>query len=270
MYAKLENGKSIYYEVHGEGEPILILNGIMMSTRSWAEFIEPLSANNQLILMDFLDQGQSEKLEEPFSHDVQVEAVRGLLNHLGMERVNLYGVSYGGEVALQFALRYPEQIEKLILFNTCAETSYWLEEVGNAWNAASGDGEAYYLTTIPFIYSPKFFVERKDWMEGRKEKLVPVFSDPTFIESMIRLTNSSVGYSVKNRLGEITAPTLIVGCQYDFVTPFYQQEELHRGIPESEIVFVPDSGHALMYEKPQLFTSLLLGFVNNQKQQFAI
>lgn len=270
MYVNLENGGKLYYELHGSGDPILILNGIMMSTKSWAEFVEPLTVNHQLILMDFLDQGQSEKLSEPFGHEVQVEAVKELLVYLKIGKVNLYGVSYGGEVGLQFTLRYPEFVEKLILFNTCAETSYWLEEVGHAWNAASGDGESYYLTTIPFIYSPKFFIAKREWMERRKEKLIPLFSDPAFIASMIRLTNSSVGYNIKERLGEIKVPTLIVGCQYDFVTPFYQQEELHRGIPNSELVFVPDSGHALMYEKPQLFMTLLLGFVGNQKHQFAL
>ena len=54
-------GKSIYYELHGEGRPLLLLNGIMMSCGSWAEFVEPLSAQNQLILLDMLDQGRSAK-----------------------------------------------------------------------------------------------------------------------------------------------------------------------------------------------------------------
>lgn len=266
----LKNGKKIYYEIHGEGEPLVILNGIMMSTKSWSEFIEPLSKNNQLILIDFLDQGQSDKLEAGYNHSLQVESTMELLNEITTEPIHLFGISYGGEIAIQIALNYPDRIKKLLLFNTCSETSYWLEEVGNAWNKATEDPEAYYLTTIPFIYSPMFFTKNKEWMEKRKKVLIPIFSDQHFIQSMIRLTDSSVDYNITARLGEITIPTLIVGAEYDFVTPFYQQKELHQGISSSELVFIPDSGHGIMYEKPVLFTSLIKGFVQPDKTNYNI
>lgn len=266
----LENGKEIYYEIYGEGEPLVILNGIMMSTKSWTEFIEPLSDGNQLILVDFLDQGQSDKLEAGYNHSVQVDAVNEFIEKVVGESVNLFGISYGGEIAIQVALDYPKCVKKLLLFNTCSETSYWLEEVGNLWNKSAHDGESYYLATIPFIYSPLFFTKNKEWMEKRKEILVPIFSEEVFIESMMRLTNSSVDYHVSNRLDEINIPTLIVGAEYDFVTPFYQQEELHAQIEGSELVYIPESGHAIMYEKPVLFTSLIKGFVQQNKDKFDI
>ena len=73
-------GKQIYYELHGEGRPLLLLNGIMMSCRSWAEFVQPLSAQNQLILLDMLDQGRSAKMTEPYDHSVQIRLVDALLD----------------------------------------------------------------------------------------------------------------------------------------------------------------------------------------------
>lgn len=264
------NSKKVYYEVHGQGKPILILNGIMMSTKSWIQFIEPFTQFNQLILVDFLDQGQSDKLQDGYDHTVQVEVVAKLVDHLGLDKVNIYGVSYGGQIALQVALKYPEKIDKLCLFNTSDETSYWLSEVGHAWNAAAGDGEAYYLTTIPIIYSPKFFNENREWMENRKRILTDVFNTKTFIESMVRLTKSSENYDVSQRVHEIEHQTLIVGCEYDFVTPYYQQQQLHSKLRNSHLVFVPESGHALMYEKPNLFVSLVLGFMNNNKVEYSL
>lgn len=265
------NDYEVYYEIHGEGEPLLILNGIMMSTKSWNQFVEPLSQLNQLILVDFLDQGQSSRLvDQSYTHQVQIDMIHAFLDHLNLETTHLFGVSYGGEIAIQLASLYPERFKKLMLFNTCANTSYWLEEIGNAWNAASHDGLAYYLTTIPFIYSPKFFVENSEWMRKRKEALVPVFSDREFIEAMIRLTNSSVGYDATLDLSKIKSETLIVGCEYDFVTPYYQQEQLHEGIENSELIKIPDSGHAVFYEKPSLFVSLVLGFTNSKKDRFEL
>lgn len=269
MYFKYKD-YDVYYEIHGEGEPILILNGIMMSTASWKEFIEPMTKNNQLILVDFIGQGQSTKEYKQFYHDLQVDLVEDFLDHISLDKVNLFGISYGGEIAIQYTLKHPERVKKLFLANTCANTSYWLEEVGNAWNAAAHDGLAYYLTTIPFIYSPKFFVENREWMENRKKVLIPVFNDKEWIESMKVLTNSSVGYDVRDRLGEIDCPTMILSCEYDFVTPTYQQKELNQGIKGSELLFVPDSGHGIMYEKPVLFTSAILGFFNNTKDSYIL
>lgn len=261
----------VYYEIHGTGKPLLMLNGIMMSTKSWAQFIEPLSKTNQLILVDFLDQGQSGKLhEQEYTHEIQLEMLDAFVKHLNLEKVDLFGVSYGGEIAIQFSIKHPERVDRLLLFNTCSQTTYWLEEIGNAWNAASHDGLAYYLTTIPFIYSPKFFNANSQWIRQRKEALVPVFNNPDFINSMIRLTNSSVGYNALDRLSEIKAQTLIVGCEYDMVTPYYQQEELHQHIENSELLFIPESGHALFYEKPSLFVGLVLGFISNTKSEFVL
>lgn len=262
-------GHKVYYEIHGEGKPLLMLNGIMMSTNSWKEFVGPLSSHNQLILVDFLDQGQSGKLVgESYDHGIQIEMVKAFIDYLSLDKINLFGVSYGGEIAIQLAIRYPDLIEKLLLFNTCAQTSYWLEEIGHAWNGAAGSGLQYYLTTIPFIYSPKFFVENEAWMKKRKEILVPLFGQKDFIQQMIRLTDSSIGYDALEKLDQIKAETLIVGCEYDFVTPYYQQEELHQNISHSELVFIPESGHAVFYEKPSLFVSLVKGFLLNEKSQF--
>lgn len=257
----LYEGKKVYYEIHGEGTPLVILNGIMMSTKSWEQFVPAFSADHQLILLDFFDQGQSDKLVDGnYTHEVQVDLVAHLLTELAVGPVNLFGISYGGEIALQFALKYPEHVGRLLLFNTCAQTTYWLEEVGNAWNKASVDAESYYLTTIPVIYSPQFFSNNREWFENRKKLLLPLFGDKAFIDGLVRLTDSSVGYDVKDKLGEITQPTLVVGSEYDFVTPLYQQEEIAECIPNAHLVKIPNSGHASMYEQPELFQTLVLGF----------
>ncbi|MDD4541870.1 MAG: alpha/beta hydrolase, partial [Eubacteriales bacterium] len=268
------NGIELYYEIHGEtkgaAKPILILNGIMMSTKSWQEFLEPMTQFNQIILFDFPDQGQSGKCSGDYDHKQQVHSVIALLDHLQLEQVNIYGVSYGGQIALQVALDFPARVDKLALFNTPAETSYWLYEVGQAWNNAAHDGLTYYYATIPYIYSPRFFAKNHEWMENRKKILVPLFNDEAFIGSMIRLTKSSENYNIKSRIGEIEHDTLIVGCEYDFVTPFYQQEELHAAMKNSKLIFIPNSGHGMMYEEPELFISILLGHMNNNKTEYKI
>lgn len=86
--------------------------------------------------------------------------------------------------------------------NATAATGPWLDDIGKAWNLASSDPMQYYYTAIPVIYSPRFYTRNNDWMERRRELLGPVFGNREFIESMIRLTNSSSNYDVREQLGK--------------------------------------------------------------------
>jgi 3-oxoadipate enol-lactonase len=265
-------GKKVYYETYGQGKPLILLNGIMMSTTSWYTFREALSANNQLILVDFLDQGKSDKMEDtPYTQDIQVEVLRALLDELKLDKVNLMGISYGGEVALQFSVKYQERVDKMALFNTTAKTSPWLKDIGIGWNRSVNDPLDYYCTTIPVIYSPKFYNEKSDWMEARKALLTgKVFNQKPFMDSMVRLTESADNHDVTGELSKIKIPTLIVSSENDYITPMPEQKKLHELISTSELVVLPETGHASMYERPVLFASLLLGFINMEQREFKI
>jgi 3-oxoadipate enol-lactonase len=97
-----------------------------------------------------------------------------------------------------------------------------------------------------------------------------VFSNPVFINAMIRLTDSANDLDERARLKDITCPTLVVGCEQDIITPFANQQFIAKEIKKAQLVYVPDSGHALMYEKPILFSSLVMGFTNNTKLEDVI
>lgn len=267
------HGKQVYYEVYGEGKPLVILNGIMMSTASWRYFTDVFSHQNMLVLVDFLDQGKSQKLvNESYTQALQVEVVKSLLDHLKLDKVSLMGISYGGEVAQQFAIKYLEKLDRLLLFNTCAYTSPLLGDIGKAWNLAAetGNGAAYYYTTIPVIYSPSYYARRLDWMRNREKVLLPLFGNRDFTDAMVRLTKSADSHDVREKLHLITVPTLVVSSDQDMITPLMEQETMIKGIPNADHVILTDTGHASMYEKPLLFASLVLGFVNVSKTKFDI
>lgn len=266
-------GKQIYYDVQGHGEPLVLLNGIMMSTLSWEPFVESLIPYVQLIRLDFLDQGKSSKLaNETYTQALQVDVLKAVLDELQLKQVALMGISYGGEVALRFVTQHPDYVKRLLLFNTTAYTNPWLHDIGKAWNLAANThvGEAYYYTTIPVIYSPEFYERRLDWMRRREGILFPVFGNPEFTDAMVRLTLSANDHDVRPLLHHITMPTLIVGCEQDYIVPLAQQEFLNREIKGSHLVKIPNSGHASMYERPVVFASLLLGFVLLPSTDFAI
>ncbi|MCL2169697.1 MAG: alpha/beta hydrolase [Defluviitaleaceae bacterium] len=262
------NGKKIHYEVYGEGVPIVLLNGVMMSTLSWKMFIPALSKTNKLILMDYFDQGQSDKLSGvEYDQSLQVAAMKGLFEHLGLERVNLAGISYGGNVSLQFAAKHPEMVEKLMIFHAVPYTNDWLRAIGKSWIASIDDPHNFYNTAIPVIYSPEFYNNNTRWVEERKELLTTqVFTNMDFMEAVVRLTKSADNHDVRDVLGKITARTLIVAADPDPLTPAAEQKALKQAIPGAQWVLLPDCGHASMYEKPTLFVTLVLGFINSDFQ----
>lgn len=172
-YFNFQN-KNIYYDIKGNGKPLILLNGIMMSSKSWDPFVESLSEKNQLIRVDFLDQGQSDILEDSYTQAIQVELLIALIRHLRLEKVSIVGISYGGEVALQFAVKYREYLDKLIIFNSVDYTNEELYQTGLIWNEYAKNREIYkyYMATIPIIYSKHFSLINQNWMKDREEFLL--------------------------------------------------------------------------------------------------
>lgn len=257
--------KSVYYTIDGSAKSptLVILNGIMMSTKSWDPFIDDFKAHFQVLRLDMLDQGQSSKMTENYTQAIQVEMLLALLDELDLAKVHLLGISYGGSIALQFAAQHQERIDKLLLFNIVAYTSPWLKAIGDGWNAVAKtrDGNAYYHITIPFIYSPQFYTSRIDWMEARKKLLVPLFSDASFLEAMIRLTISAETHDVRDRLSSVQTKTLVVSGSEDYLTPPFEQAYVVSKMSKATHITFEDTGHASMYEQPTLFVSTVLGFL---------
>lgn len=250
-------------------EIIIILNGIMMSSKSWEIFIESFTKNNVLIRYDMLDQGESSKLKDDYTQEIQVDLLKALLDYLNVKKINIVGISYGASIALQFAAKYEEYISKLVIANVASKTSQWLKAIGDGWNAVAKtrDGHAYYNISIPYIYSPQFYTKEIEWMEKRKEILIPLFSDKKFLDAMIRLTKSAETHDVEKFLEKINTKTLIIASEQDYLTPVFEQKHIYSKMRNSSLVIIPECGHASMYEKPRLFTSLVLGFINNTQQK---
>jgi len=266
--------KKVFYLLEGDeqNDVLVILNGIMMSHRSWEPFMAELKRHFRILRVDFLDQGQSDRMDKPYTQALQVDMLEQLLSHLKLKAVNLTGISYGGSIALQYAAAHPGRIRRMVVLNAAARTTPWLRDIGRGWNAVARtrSGEAYYHITIPYIYSPQFYQKHQSWMEARKQKLMPLFSDSDFLDAMTRLTTSAETHDVEAALAFIRVKTLIVAADHDFLTPVVEQEHLAESMPNAQLVIFPGCGHASMYEKPGLFISTLVGFFKERTTDYAI
>ncbi len=263
-FLNLKDGAKIYYEVHGEGEPVLFLHGIMMSTLSWVAFIPELSKRFKLILIDFRDQGQSSRMKEPYDQDLHVGDVVGLLDALQIPRVHLMGLSYGGQVALRFALRHQKRIKSFCLFNTPNRVSHHLREIGKAWEVAAelNDGGKFFQLAIPFIYSEPFYEQNLSFLMERQKMFQSLLTREWF-EGFIRLSRSVRDYSLSpEELKTIQVPTLLVGADLDVVVSSRSMKEIHENIPHCEFLMIPNAGHGAFLERMNEFLTILIGFVS--------
>ena len=252
----------IYYEIHGEGEPLVLLNGIMMNTLSWAEHISLLKDHFQVIVYDMRDQGQSARLDEGYDIGIHADDLKILLDHLNIRRTHLFGVSYGGHVGMIFALKYPQMVDRLVMANTCAHVDQYLRSMGDMWKRAAGlyDGEAFFdLALIP-IYSRKFYNEQYDWLVARRQVFKEYLTREWF-DAFIRLASSNAHLDLRKDIASIGHPTFLIAAEEDMITPHGQMIEMGRMMPDARIVCVPETGHGAVLEKSDIICTLIKGFL---------
>lgn len=257
-------GTDIFYQFTGEGEETLvILNGIMMSVASWSYATKVFAkAGYRVLGVDFRDQGQSGSSGKPYKIEQHADDLKALLDYLGLTKCHLLGLSYGGQVAMIFALRYPGYIQKLILANTTGSLTNHLRAIGSAWDEAArlGDGVRFFKLAMPSIYSAKFYEKNYQWLLDRETALGQTLT-PEWFERYLRLSSSHGAYDVTGEVKHIKLPTLLIAGELDGVTPATEMRKLHEAIEGSAFVMIPDSGHTACYEKPAEFHLAVVGFL---------
>lgn len=269
-YEKIQ-GKNIYYEEYGEGEVVIFLNGIMMSAGSWSAFTDVFSQDYKILYVDLMDQGLSDKADEQYTQEVHVEMLKELLKKLNYDKIHLFGISYGGEVAQLFALKYGNMIKSLILANTTSYTNKSMQDLEKAWDyaAATYDASIFFNITMPSIYSYKFYEENIEWLKER-EKQFDIVLDKNWYDGFRRAAKSANGLNITDILHEINVPTMIISSELDTITPIEYQEILYKNIPNARWTLIKDAGHASMYEKPYEFASILLGFLKTVEYEIKV
>lgn len=185
-YITMEDEVKIYYEVHGEGSPIALLNGIFMDTEGWIFQTMALSKKYRVILHDFRGQWRSD-LGRDFSLDMHVKDFKKLLEHLNIDKVNLAGISYGGLVALNFTLTYPKLVKSLIIINVPLKPD--LKHRGERWLEAcrTGDPEKFVDSWINEFYSREFL---DMYWKLLREKLIEKYRNFNFAAGTVLLSQA--------------------------------------------------------------------------------
>lgn len=214
---------TLYYEVHGVGEPLLVLHGFSGAGQDWAPLIAEWSDDFQIIAPDLRGHGRSAKLSGVFRHQDAADDVIELLDHLGMESVKALGVSCGGNVLLHVATRQPERIKAMVLVSA---TSYFPDQARPIMRQ--------YAETLP---AAEWEVLRKRHPGGDEQIRALLDSTRSFADSYDDLNFTPP------QLARIQARTLIVQGDRDPLYPIEISMEMARAIPRSQLWIVPGGGH---------------------------
>ncbi len=254
------NGVELYYEWHGpEGAPVLaLLNGVLMSTRSWAGNIPALSRCYRLLLHDCRGQGQSAHPTEPNSMTQHAEDFSALLDTLGVERAHVGGISYGAEIAMLFAARRPERVTSLFLSSGVSEVGAELRCKVESWIAAAdrGDAEMLYRNSVADNYGVTFLSARPNMAEAA----IPRFR-MLDLPAVANLCRSFLDLNITAELSKIKAPTCVVVGEEDSLKPLRYAKLIQSRIAGSSLMIIAGAGHAVCIEQPQAWNACWLGFL---------
>lgn len=255
-------GTRLYYEWHGaDTAPVLVLNnGILMNAAaSWLPQLAALSAHCRVLLHDCRGQGLSDHPEAPYSMALHAEDLAGLLAALSVPAAHVAGISYGGEVAQAFALAHPDRVRSLFLADTVSEVGPELRLIVEGWREAArrADPDLFFLVTAPWNFSPRFMAERRALLDTARVRYREL--DYAAVVRLCDAFLTSVDFTA--RLRDITAPTRIVVGDVDLIKGPAYAAILHRHIRGSDLHTIPGAGHAVSWERPEVFNRLLLEHV---------
>jgi 3-oxoadipate enol-lactonase len=259
----LANGIKLYYEFHGpeDGDVLVLSNGVLMSTASWAFQTPILSQHYRLLLYDCRGMWQSDHPPSSYSMEQHAGDLAALLSALGIDKAHIGGTSYGAEVSMVFALEYPERTKSLIVTAAVSHVDPLLRGMIETWARAAKakDPELLLATVTPLTFSETWIAANQPALDLALERYRALDFD-----AFLKLLKSFLKLDITDKLHQITAPTLVVVGDLDLVKPRKYAEIIAGRIPNAEYAVIPHAGHAAMWEKAGVFNSLLLGFLAKQ------
>ncbi|MEM7029205.1 MAG: alpha/beta hydrolase [Chloroflexota bacterium] len=256
------NNANLYYEVKGEGEPLLLLHAGVADSRMYDDQVETFAQHYRVIRFDLRGFGQSTMPSGSFSNIADVGA---LLDHLDVQATYILGISFGGLIALDFAITHPVRVKKLILGAPSVSGATPSERIKNFW-----DEEDEFLEKGDFESATE--LNLKLWVDGvhRTPKQVDVSVRQRVYEMQMKAFQADIPDDIEEidldppavgRLGDVETPTLILVGSLDLEEKLTQVDDMITKMPNARKAVIDDVAHMLNMEKPDEFNRYVLKFL---------
>ena len=260
---------NIYYEVHGNGEPLLLINGYGQYSGHWAPVIPRFSREYRVIAFDNRGTGRSDKPKTPYTTKMMAADARGLLDAAGIDQAHIFGVSMGGTIAQEFALNYPDRVISLILGctlcggkNQVVPTKEAMEFLFSPEMAKLPVAERA-RATVPWLWNQEFidkYPQAVEWYVETTSKY------PTPTHGFASQAQALMGHDTYDRLPQIKAPTLVITGTADRIIPAGNSKILASRIPGAELVMLENAGHGFVGDAAAESTKAILDFLGRHSR----
>lgn len=259
--AKLDDIE-IYYEIHGEGEPLLCVMGLASDTLAWALQVPAWSESYRTIVFDNRDVGRSGYAEADYDVADMARDALALADELGLDSFHLVGVSMGGTIAQQMALRSPDRIRTLTLCVTFGGSGRWGREKARLWtsDAVGREREDMVDELLLLCLSEKTF--ENEQMVAFLRYMILANENPQKPEGFARQLRATSAHEVRDRLGELSMPVHVIGAEEDVLVPVWKSRELARLIPGAKLTVLEGAAHGVNLERAEDFNAAVLAFVD--------
>ena len=255
------NGQTIYHEVHGQGEPLLCVMGLAANTLAWALQVGPFAERHRTVVFDNRDVGQSSMAEGPYEIRDMAQDALALADALDLDSFHLLGYSMGGAIAQELALAAPERVRTLTLSVTFASGGSWARKLSEVWAARRlRQSHEEFIDELMLLNLSEAFFENEEAVRYLRQMML---SDPhpQPPEAFARQLDASSRHDARERLGSLTMPVHVIGCEYDILVPVWKARELAELVPGSTLTVIPRGPHGANLERAEEFNRAVLDFI---------
>ena len=269
-YVEVNGLRARFWAAGEAGTAVVLLHGIGVSVETWKDNIDALAQDHRVYAVDLPGFGRSDKPSSPYSLADQVQFVRDFMGVEGIERASLIGNSLGGLVSLQFAIQFPEQLDKLVLVDsgglgtegslalrllTLPLVGEWMSRPSRKGVAQSWE-DAFYDAALVTEEWVELYYEL-DSLPGNQESMLATLRSL----ANLRGGRDEVLAPIRDNLGRITSPTLVVWGQQDSVLPVEHARVAEAGIRGARVHIFDRCGHMPQMEHPAEFNTLVREFL---------
>lgn len=257
LHTFVSAGSTLAYRDIGEGQPLLLVHGFPFSSAMWEPQISALRTVYRIIVPDLRGFGASELGQPPGSLRPYADDLIALLDHLGLERVALAGLSMGGYIAFEVVRQHANRLSALILADTRAGADTEEGKRGRETNAllAEKDGPA----AVGEAMLPRLIAANAP--DSLRTQIRQIIAANSSAGTAAALRSMAARPDSSDLLAGIRVPTLIIVGAEDQLTPPDQSRLMHAGIPNSQLVEIPGAGHLSILENPVLFNQAIETFL---------
>ena len=247
----------VYYEEHGAGEPVLLINGLGADHTAWGLQTEYRERYFRVIVFDNPGVGRTTGPRGPYTTGLFADVAAGLLRQLGVERAHVVGASMGGVIAQQVAVRHPELVRSLVLHCSWWHADPYTAALIRSWQSYAGAAGMVELNRQIWlwVFTPRFFAERAETFVELEQE-VRANPHAQSAEAFSDQAEACIAHGPLEAIATISAPTLITVGDTDILTPPAHSRAIHERIRGSRLHVWPEMGHAPFWEIPDEFNEL--------------